>query len=340
MATILSLLFGLSFLLDGAPAAAQDVFYKGKTIRLIEAYSAGGGYDTYARLIARHLGRHIPGNPTVTVENMTGAGGLIAVNYLYNRAEPDGLTIGNWNGSLSLQQYLGLRGIEFDAPRFEWIGSALRPTPICIIARASGVTSFSEWLKAPRPIKLGGMAPGTSPSDDARILKDAIGLPTQLVEGYKGGADIKLAAKQREIDGACGLAWETQKVTWRQELESMNVVVQVGRKAHSELAKVPLAEDFVKTEEARQLLKVGIQDLAALGHAYTLPPGTRKTLVDTLRKAFDDTMKSPEFLAEAVKSNIITNPVPGRDLQEIVAGFPKLPADLLAKLKSSLLPKP
>jgi len=275
----------------------------------------------------------------VTVENMTGAGGLIAVNYLYNRAEPDGLTIANWNGSLSLQQYLGLKGIEFDAPRFEWIGSVLRPTPICIIARASGVAGFADWVKAPKAVKLGGMAPGTSLSDDARILKDAIGLPMQLVEGYKGGADIKLAAKQGEIDGACGLAWETQKVTWRQELESMNVVVQVGRKAHAELPKVPLAADFAKTEEARQLLKIGIQDLSALGHAYTLPPKTRKVHVDTLRKAFEDTMKSPEFLAEADKANIVANPVLGKELEEIVSGFPKLPVDLLAKLRSSLLPK-
>jgi len=317
----------------------QELFYKGKNIRLIEAYTAGGGYDTYARLIARHLGKHIPGNPTVTVENMTGAGGLIAVNYLYQRAEPDGLTIANWNGSLSLQQYLGLKGIEFDAARFEWIGSALRPTPICIIARASGVTGFADWVKAPKAIKLGGMAPGTSLSDDARILKDAIGLPIQLVEGYKGGADIKLAAKQGEIDGACGLAWETQKVTWRQELESMNVVVQVGRKVHPELAKVPLAADFAKTEEARQLLKIGIQDLGALGHAYTLPPKTSKAHVETLRKAFEGTIKSAEFAAEADKANIVTNPVSGKELEEIVSGFAKLPADLLAKLRSSLLPK-
>ncbi|HEX2226930.1 MAG TPA: tripartite tricarboxylate transporter substrate-binding protein [Candidatus Binatia bacterium] len=339
MVITLNLLFALLFVLQSQPAHAQDPSYKGKTIRLIEAYSAGGGYDTYARLIARHLGRHVPGNPTVTVENMTGAGGLIAVNYLFNRAQPDGLTIGNWNGSLSLQQYLGLKGIEFDAPRFEWIGSALRPTPICIVARASGVTTLAEWVKSPKPIKLGGMAPGTSPSDDARILKDALGLPIQLVEGYKGGADIKLAANQREIDGACGLAWETQKVTWRQELESMNILAQVGPKPHSELAKVPLAGDFAKTEEARQLLKVGIQDLAALGHAYTLPPQTPKPLVDILRKAFDDTMRSPEFLAEAQKSNIVTNPVPGRELDEIVSGFSKLPTDLLEKLKASLLPK-
>jgi tripartite-type tricarboxylate transporter receptor subunit TctC len=285
------------------------------------------------------LVKPIEGNPAETEENMTGAGGLIAVNFLYNRAEPDGLTIANWNGSLSLQQYLGLKGIEFDAPRFEWIGSALRPTPICIVARASGVTSLQEWAKAKKPVKLGGMAPGTSPSDDARILKDALALPMQLVEGYKGGADIKLAAKQGEVDGACGLAWETQKVTWRQELETMNVVVQVVRKAHPELAKVPLAGELAKNEEARQLLKVGIQDLAALGHAYTLPPKTRKNLVEVLRKAFDETLKDSDFLAEAEKANIVTHPVPGKELEEIVAGFAKLPSDLLVKLRGSLLPK-
>ena len=331
-------ILGLALTL-GHDAAAQESFYKGRTIRLVEAYSAGGGYDTYARLIARHLGRHIPGNPAVAVENMTGAGGLIAVNYLFNRAEPDGLTIANWNGSLSLQQYLGLKGIEFDAPRFEWLGSALRPTPICIVARASGVTSLQEWAKAKKPVKLGGMAPGTSLSDDARILKDALALPLQLVEGYKGGADIKLAAKQSEVDGACGLAWETQKVTWRQELETMNVIVQVVSKAHPELARVPLASELAKTEEARQLLKVGIQDLAALGHAYTLPPKTRKNLVEIMRKAFDDTLKDGSFLAEAEKANIVTNPVSGKELEEIVSSFAKLPTELLAKLRGSLLPK-
>jgi hypothetical protein len=188
-------------------------------------------------------------------------------------------------------------------------------------------------------VKLGGMAPGTSPSDDARILKDALGLPLQLVEGYKGGADIKLAAKQSEVDGACGLAWETQKVTWRQELETMNVVLQVVPKAHPELARVPLASELAKSEEARQLLKVGIQDLAALGHAYTLPPKTRKNLVEILRRAFDDTLKDRSFLAEAEKANIVTNPVSGKELEEIVTSFAKLPAELLAKLRSSLLPK-
>jgi tripartite-type tricarboxylate transporter receptor subunit TctC len=318
---------------------AQEAFYKDKVIRIVEAYSAGGGYDTYARLIARHLGKHIPGNPTGIVENMTGAGGLIAVNYLYNRAEPDGLTLGNWNGALSLQQYLGQKGIQFDAPRFEWVGSPIKPTPICMVSKSTGIATLKEWLNSEKPVKLGGMAPGTSLSDDARVLKAALGLPMQLVEGYKGGANVRLAINQKELDGACGLAWETQKVTWRQEFEFMNVVLQVGRKPHPDLLKVPLASEFAKTEEARQLLKIGIQDLSTLGHSYTLPPKTRKDRVAILRKAFAETMRDPEFLAEARNAKIIINPSPGGELEEIVSGFAKLSPDVVAKLKDNLLPK-
>jgi tripartite-type tricarboxylate transporter receptor subunit TctC len=336
---LFSLALSLALFCGSADIAwAQQTFYKGKVIRIIEAYAAGGGYDAYARLIARHLGKHIPGNPAVLVENMTGAGGLIAVNYLYNRAEPDGLTLANWNGALALQQYLGRKGIEFDGPRFEWVGSPMRPTPICMIAKSIGVTNPADWLKAKTPVKLGGMAPGTSLSDDARILQTAFGLPLQLVEGYKGGAAVKLAVNQGEIDGACGLGWETQKVTWQQELETMNIVLQVGGKRHPELPKVPLAGEFAKTDQARQLIKIGIQDLSSLGHSYTLPPKTRKERVAILRKGFEATMRDPEFLAEAHQSKTIINATSGEDLEEIVRSFPTLSAAILAKLKDILLP--
>ncbi|HWO40992.1 MAG TPA: tripartite tricarboxylate transporter substrate-binding protein [Candidatus Eisenbacteria bacterium] len=326
------------FSLGASHGWAQESFYKGKVIRIIEAYSAGGGYDAYARLLARHMGRHIPGKPALVVENMTGAGGLIAVNYLYNRAEPDGLTMGNWNGALSLQQYLGRQGIEFDAPKFGWVGSPLRPTPLCVLSKSTGVTGVSEWMAAKKPIKLGGMAPGTSLSDDARVLQTALGLPLQLVEGYKGGADVKLAIGQGEIQGACGLAWQTQKATWQQELKTMNIVLQVGRKPHPELPKVPLVYEFAKTDDARQLLKVGIQDLSALGHAYTLPPGVRKDRLETLRKAFAATMRDPEFLADAQRSKIIIEPTPGEELEQIVASFSQLSPEIRGKLKAILLP--
>jgi tripartite-type tricarboxylate transporter receptor subunit TctC len=334
-----SLVLSLTIVTAGAGGSwGQEPFYKGKLIRIVEAYSAGGGYDAYARLIARHLGKHIPGNPTVLVENMTGAGGLIAVNYLYNRAEADGLTLANWNGALALQQYLGRKGIEFDAQKFEWVGSPIRPSPICVVSKSTGAATVKQWMNSEKPLKLGGMAPGTSLSDDARVLKAALGLPIQLVEGYKGGAGIKLAVSQGEIAGACGLAWETQKATWQEELKTMNIVLQVGRKPHPEIPKVPLASEFAKTDEARQLIKIGIQDLSALGHSYTLPPKVRKERVATLRKAFEATMRDTEFLAEAQQSKLVINATPGEELEEIVSGFAKLTPAVLATLRDILLP--
>lgn len=323
----------------GTDGLTQEPFYQGKVLKIIEAYSAGGSYDALARLIARHLGKFIPGKPTTIVTNMTGAGGLIAVNHLYGKAAPDGLTIGNWNGSLALQQYLGRPGIKFDASRFEWIGAAVRTSPTCMIAKSTGINTLEEWLKSDKPVKLGGMAPGTTLSDHARVLQEALKLPIQLIEGYKGGAKVRLAIQQGEVDGACGLGWETQKPVWGRRLASVNIVLQAGAKPHPELKSVPMAIEFAKTDEAKQLIKIAIHGLSALGHSYTLPPKTPKDRVATLRKAFEETMQDAEFLAEVEKAKIVINPTPGNELEEIVAGFGELSPQRLARLKSILLPK-
>ena len=162
---ILALIIGFS-----AQALGQE-FYKGKTVRFIVGFSPGGGFDVYTRLIARHMGEHIPGRPQTLVENMPGAGSLIAANHLYNRAKPDGLTVGNWVGGLILQQVLGTgKGIEFDARKFEWIGLPVSGTQVCALAKRSGVTSSAQWSKAKEPIKLGGEAPGSTTYDIPRVL--------------------------------------------------------------------------------------------------------------------------------------------------------------------------
>src|SRR5262249_47259373 len=190
----------------GRPAHAQS-FYEGKTLRVIVGLAAGGGFDTYARAIARHLGKHIPGNPTIIVENMTGAGSLVAANHVYRVAKPDGLTVANFNGTLMLGQVLGQRGIEFDARKFEFIGAAVKEDVACALTKASGITSVDKWMAAKTPVKLGGVAPLGSPDNTARVLK-AIGLPVQLVTGYKGTAEIRLAAEGGEIAGGCW-AWDS-----------------------------------------------------------------------------------------------------------------------------------
>jgi len=315
---------------------AQD-FYPGKTIRIIVGFPAGGGFDTYSRIIGRHIGKYIPGNPAVVVDNVTGAGSLVAANMLYKAAKPDGLTIGNFIGNLASQQLFGGPGVEFDARKFEWIGVPTRDNVVCALTKASGITSIDAWMAAKTPVKLGGSAPGTTNDDSAKLLKAALGLPIQLVTGYKGTAPIKLAAESGEIDGSCW-AWESIKVMWRQGLDSgqATIVLQAVPKAVPDLPKVPVAIELAKTDEARKLIEVGIHATAAITRPYALPPGTPKDRVQLLRRAFRETLKDRDFVAEAVKSKLDIDPVSGEEVEKIVAGLFKLDAATIAKMAEIL----
>jgi tripartite-type tricarboxylate transporter receptor subunit TctC len=317
--------------------AGADDFYKGKTVKIVVGFSAGGGFDTYARTIARHLGKHVAGNPSIIVENMTGAGSLIAANHVYKAAKPDGLTIGHFIGGLFLGQVLGQPGIEFDARKFEFIGAPISDHVVCALTKASGITSVEKWLASKTPIKMGGIAPGTSTPDNAtRILKAALGLPIQLVTGYKGTADIRLAAESGEVAGGCW-GWDSVSVTWRKALDSGDavVVLQANRRGHPDLP-IPQAIQFAKTEEARKMIDVGIHGDSDIVRTYTLPPGTPKDRVQLLRKAFDATLKDPEFVADAKKSRLNVEPIAAEDLEKDIAGLFKLDPALVTKLKDVL----
>lgn len=326
--------------LSSAAHASNHDYYKGKTVRFIVAFSAGGTFDAYTRVIARHFVKHVPGNPAVVVENMTGAGGFIQANYMFQRAKPDGLTIGNNQGSFVLQQILGARGIEFDSRKFEYLGVPTEFHPVCALTKASGITSMGGWLAAKEPVTLGGIGPGTGPSDIARALKAALpNLPVRVIDGYKGAADVRLAADGGELAGFCA-AWEGIKLLWRKSIDSgdVSVVLQVAPKKHPELPNAPLAIDFAKTDEARQILKYAVQDVAALQYLYFLPPATNKEIVRVLRKSFMDTLKDPEFLTEMNKANLAVTAVGGDIIEGIVSELFKLDAQMVAKLKSALLP--
>jgi tripartite-type tricarboxylate transporter receptor subunit TctC len=330
----------LSISLLGTPVLAQDNFYRGKTVRLIVAFSPGGGFDTYSRAIGRHLGKHIPGNPSVVVDNMTGAGGIIHANFMYLKAKPDGLTIGNNIGGLVLQQIMGAKGIEFDGRRFEYLGAPAVDHPVCVLTKASGIGTLDQWFAAKEPVKLGGVGPGGTASDVARTVQAALKLPIQVVDGYKGTSDIRLAAESGELAGGCW-AWESIKTTWRKGIESgdASVVVQTMPKKHPELPNVPLAIDHAKTDDGKRLLKYGVHDTAVITRLYFAPPGTPKDRVKILREAFLNTYKDAEFLAEAKKANLELDPVKGDDMEQIVAGLFKMDAKQLARLKEVLVPK-
>ena len=316
---------------------AQD-FYKGKAIRIIVATTPGGGFDTYSRTIARHMGKHIPGNPTFVVENMPGAAFLIGTNYLYRQAKPDGLTMGNWIGNLVVHQVIGRSGIEFDARKFEYIGAPVKNHDTCVMSRASGIDSAQKWLASPTPVKMGATPPGSSAYDNVAILKEALGLPAQIVSGYKGTAEIRLAIAGNEVSGICGLAWASTKVTWRKELESgdVKVVLQNAPAAHAELPDVPTAISFAKTDMGKKLLQLGLHDVGAITYIYSFPPGTPKDRVRILRNALRDTLVDPEFVAEAKKGNMELDPVSGEDLERIVNGFFKADPVVVNKLRDLL----
>ena len=330
----------LVFLLAVSTADAQESYYRGKTVTFLVGAPPGGGFDTMTRIVARHLGRHIPGNPIVVVQNMTGAGTVIAANHLYNRSKPDGLTIGVWVGSLTLQKMLGGTGLEFDPLKFEWIGVPVQQTMLCAFTKASGINSMEKWQAAKTPLKMGGQVPGTRPDDISTILKAALNLPIQLVQGYKGTADITMAAEAGELAGQC-TSWQGLKSSWRRQYEAgdVHVVLQANRKSIPELTHVPLAINYAKTEEARQLIEVGIHDLNAITLAYSAPPGTPKDKVQTLRNAMQATLKDPAFLADAKTAQQDVDPISGEDLAATIAGFKNISPPVLKKLAELLLPK-
>ena len=330
---------GIVMAVVAATAASAEDFYKGKTIRIIVGSAPGGGFDTYARLVGRHIGKHIPGSPRTLVTSMTGAGNLIAANYMYNKAKPDGLTIGHWVGTLVLQQVLGNKRVQFDARKFEWITVPKPSYTACIVANDSGITNFEQWLAAKQPLKLGGMGPGSSISDIPRLVGAITPVPYQLIEGYGGAARIRLAIEKREVFGGC---WSPDVILsfWPKRIPGeLNFVVQVGVGRHPRLAGVPNIVELAKTAEQRQLANVVGRNAHEILRAFSLPPGTPKDRVELLRKAFAATFKDPALLAEAKKANLIINPIPGTRVVEAVNEFFELDPELMVKLKNILVPE-
>ena len=205
-------------LLVRSPALAED-FYKDKTLRFIVGQAAGGGYDSYTRTIARHIGKHIPGNPTATVENMTGAGSLVAANYLFNNAKPDGLTIANWNSAFVLNQALGDPNVKFEARKFGWIGAPSKGVPVLVVMAFAGIKTFDEMLKSGKTLRVGGTAPGSHSVDLPLMLNKMLGTKFNVVSGYQGTAQVRLAMQRREVDGDF-TNWESVVATRRDMVDA------------------------------------------------------------------------------------------------------------------------
>lgn len=318
-------------------AGSVEDFYKGKTMRLIVGGPPGGGFDTYARIIARHMGKHIPGNPGFIVQNMPGAGGLIAANHTYTLGKPDGLTIAHLLGGVFLQQLVGLPEVRFDAGNFGYVGVPVRTHPVIVLSKASGITNAEQLMASKTPVTLGGVGPGAVTDNIPKVLTATLDLPIQLVSGYPGTAPIRAAFHRGEVDGVA-ITWESVKATWREELDSGQIVVvlQAATKAHAELPGVAVAIDLAKTEDAGKLLGAVLEAHGPMFRPFVAPPGVPEDRLQILRRAFMETMRDAAFLAEAKKARLDIEPVAGEELQQIVREVFKLEPALVEKLKDIL----
>ena len=320
--------------LPAAHAQSPTAFYSGKNVELYIGYSAGGGYDVYARLLARHMGRFIPGNPTIVAKNMPGAGSLLLANWLYNVAPKDGSVLGTIGRGTGFDPLLGSTKAQFDAARFNWVGSMNDEVSVCVAWHTSGVTTL-EQLKQ-KELTVGGTGPAADTDQFPKVLNAVIGTKFRLVPGYPGGNDIDLAMERGEVMGRCGWSWSSVVAThqsWIDE-KKINVLVQLSLSKHRDLPDVPLVMDFARNDAEKQIFKL-VFARQPMGRPFLAPPGIPAERVAVLRKAFMDTMKDRDFLAEAEKMKLEINPVAGEAVQEIVGdvyGVPKSVAAAVANI--------
>jgi len=300
--------------------AADDVanFYKGRTVTIDIGYSAGGGYDLYARTLARHLGDHIPGHPSVIPQNMPGAGSLKVTNYLYNVAPKDGTVIATFARGMAMEPLFDKTGIEFDAQKLNWIGSITNEVSVCAFRSDSGIKTWRDMLA--KSYTVGGTGSGSDTDVFPDVLRHMFHMKIKLVTGYPGGKDVLLAMQRGEVNGRCGWSWSSVKSTSYSLYQKKEIVipVQLALKKHPDLPNVPLIMDLTKDPDERAALKL-IFARQSVARPYAAPPGVPAQRIAALRKAFDDTMKDPAFLDEAEKTRLEVQPVSGEEVQQLVA---------------------
>lgn len=318
-----------------AKAAIAD-FYRGKTVSIVVGFAPGGGFDATARLLSRHLPKHIPGGPTVIVQNMEGAGSLVAANHLYNVAKPDGLTVGLFHETQVLNQLQGREGVQFDARKFGWLAGSFSSSVACMVRQDTPFKSWRDVIASKDPVSFAGTGPGSNTDDAPKVLKSATGANTKVVSGYKGSADVRLAVERGDVHGAC-FSWESVKATapdWAAG-KTVRTLLQFGRRKHADLAAVPLAEEFATSDDGKAFIRL-FSAPAQMAKSFVLPPGAARERLAALRAAFAAAYKDPELLEDAKKSKIDIEPLTAEEVEQIIQEVLSTPPEVAKRFAEIL----
>ncbi len=317
--------------------AAAEVNFKGETFKVMVGFFPGGGYDTYARVLTRHIGRYLPGNPNVITVNFPGAGSLRLANHIYNKAPKNGLEVGIFASSSAFAPLFLVKQAKFKTDGFTWIGNIDQSVGTCTAWHTSGIKSFEDLKK--KEVVYGSSGPTSVASQHPRGFNALLGTKIKIIHGYPGSTGILLAMKREEVQGGCGFALSSLKAARRQEWKSgkLRILVQTGRKKHPDLAGVPHLYDMAKDDHERMVMDL-IYGLHTFGRTVAAPPGLPKDVTATLRKAFMDTMKDEKFLKEAAKLRLLINPWDGATLQNEIASFVNYPPSVVARARQAMEP--
>ncbi len=333
---VLILVMTSTLFLYSAPSRAwAENFFEGKTIRFVVGFSAGGGYDVYTRLVARYIGRHIPGNSATVVENTPGAGSLLTANRLFAKVKPDGLTVATFHPGLVMQQALGAGGIRFKADEFEWVGALVRGMPVCAIMGFTGLKTLEDVLKTKRELKFGGTRAGSSTNDLPNIMNLLMGTKINVISGYEGTSKIRLALQARELDGVCN-TWDAMKPTSRAMLKAKGdgrlipFIIQ-GNSQDTEVKDLPQFTDLIKGKEDLAAFKTVTNPYNML-KPLVLPPKTPRERVEIIRTALEKTLGAAQFKKEAEKSKLLIDPLTGEEVENLVQEILGLPSKAKEKL--------
>ena len=321
-----------ALLLPVNPVLAQPVadFYRGKTVDMFIGYRTGGGYDVYGRAVARHIGRHIPGQPNVVVKNLDGAGGLRVANHFAQVAPRDGTVIAITGRNAAFEPLFGNKLAQYDGQKFGWLGSANKEVSLCVSMKGSDVLNYDDLLS--KELIIAGTGAANETDQIPKAINAVLGTKFKLIPGYPTGNGLTLAMERREVHGRCGWSWSSVKSTHPHWVKSgeINLLVQVGLEKHPDLPHVPLIIDVARTPEQKELLRVLFASLV-LGRPFFTTPDVPADRLAALRKAFMDTLADAQFLAEAEKAQLEVSPVGAEEIERLIAEIHKSPAAIVER---------